>query len=92
MYQRIDEYEANGKTVNSAKTSSLVSEYTHTYYNESITLSCIPIYYLEPNVRISVYDEFSGINGEYIIKSYNIQLAYNGSMSITATKAEDLIL
>lgn len=66
--------------------------YTHTYYNESITLSCIPIYYLEPNVRISVYDELSGINGEYIIKSYNIQLAYNGSMSITATKAEDLIL
>jgi hypothetical protein len=46
--------------------------YTHTYYNESITLSCIPIYYLEPNVRISVYDESSGINGEYIIKSYSI--------------------
>ena len=34
MYQRIDEYEANGKTVASAKTSSLVSEYTHTYYKE----------------------------------------------------------
>lgn len=66
--------------------------YTHTYYNESITLNCIPIYYLEPNVRISVYDERSGINGEYIIKSYSLQLAYNGSMSITATKAEDLIL
>ena len=66
--------------------------YTHTYYNESITLNCIPIYYLEPNVRISVYDETSGINGEYIIKSYSLQLTYNGSMSITATKAEDLIL
>ena len=66
--------------------------YTHTYYNESITLNCIPIYYLEPNVRISVYDKTSGINGDYIIKSYSVQLAYNGSMSITATKAEDLIL
>ena len=66
--------------------------YTHTYYCESITLSCIPIYYLEPNVRISVYDETSGINGEYIIKSFSLQLAYNGSMSITATKAEDLLL
>lgn len=66
--------------------------YTHTYYCESITLSCIPIYYLEPNVRISVLDTTSGINGEYIIKSYSIPLAYNGSMSITATKAEDLIL
>ena len=35
---------------------------------------------------------FSCINGEYIIKSYNIQLNHNGSMSITATKAEELIL
>lgn len=66
--------------------------YTHTYYCESITLNCIPIYYLKPNVRISVYDEVSNVHGEYIIKSFNIPLTYNGSMSITATKAEDLIL
>lgn len=66
--------------------------YTHSYYCESISLSCVPIYYLEPNVRISVYDETSGINGEFIIKSFSLQLAYNGSMSITATRAEDLIL
>ena len=66
--------------------------YQHTYYCESITLNCIPIYYLQPNTRIEVYDEDSGINGEYIIKSYNIQLNHNGSMSITATKAEELIL
>jgi hypothetical protein len=66
--------------------------YQHTYCCESITLNCIPIYYLEPNVRISVYDEDAGINGEYIIKSLNIPLAFNGSMSISATRAEDLIL
>jgi hypothetical protein len=66
--------------------------YTHTYYCESISINCIPIYYLEPNVRISVYDEDSGIVGDYIIKSFNIPLAYNGSMSITATKAEELII
>ena len=66
--------------------------YTHTYYQEQITINCIPIYYLEPNVRISVYDSTSGINGDYIIKSYNLPLTHNGSMSITATRAEDLIL
>ena len=66
--------------------------YNHTYYCESITLNCVPIYYLKPNVRISVYDETAGIHGEFIIKSLNIPLAYNGSMSITATRAEDLIL
>lgn len=66
--------------------------YNHTYYQDQITLNSIPIYYLEPNIRISVYDTNSGINGEYIIKSYNLPLTYNGSMSIVATKAEDLIL
>lgn len=66
--------------------------YQHTYYCESITLNCVPIYYLQPNTRIEVYDEDSSINGEYIIKSYNIQLNHNGSMSITATRAEELIL
>lgn len=66
--------------------------YNHTYYCESITINCIPVYYLEPNTRISIFDEKSNIFGEYIVKSFNIPLAYNGSMSITATKAEDLIL
>ena len=76
----------------SAKESLDSLLYTHTYYCESITLNCIPIYYLDSNVRISVYDETSGINGEYIIKSFSLQLNYDGLMSITATKAEDLIL
>lgn len=76
----------------SAKESLDSLLYTHTYYCESITLNCIPIYYLDSNIRISVYDEKSGINGEYIIKSFSLQLSYDGLMSITATKAEDLIL
>jgi hypothetical protein len=46
--------------------------YTHTYYNETITLNSIPIYYLEPNTRITVYDSTSNINGEYIIKQYTL--------------------
>ena len=66
--------------------------YQHTYFCESITISCVPIYYLQPNTRISVYDEDADIHGEYIIKSYNLQLNQGGSMSITATKAEQLIL
>lgn len=63
--------------------------YNHTYCTESITLSTIPIYHLEPNTRISVKDDKSGINGEYIISKITVPLAYNGSMSITATKAPD---
>lgn len=61
--------------------------YEGTYFNESITFSSIPIYYLEPNNRITVRDDQSGINGDYIIKSLSLQLQHDGMMSVTATRA-----
>jgi len=61
--------------------------YEGTYFNESITFSSIPIYYLEPNNRITVRDNQSGINGDYIIKSLSLQLQHDGMMSVTATRA-----
>lgn len=66
--------------------------YNYTYYQESITLDCLPIYYLEPNTRISVFDEASNIKNEYFIKSFSYSFAYDGSMSITATRAADKVL
>ena len=65
--------------------------YDGTYYKESITLSCIPIYYFEPNTRITVQDDMTGINGEYLIKSFSIPLAHDGFMSIQATRVVDRI-
>jgi hypothetical protein len=46
----------------------------HTYYTESITLTTIPIYYLEPNTRIKVIDDATGINGEYLVSKITIPL------------------
>ena len=61
--------------------------YNYAYCNESITLTTIPIYHLEPNVRISVYDEKSKINGEYIVNKLTTPLNYNGTMQVMATRA-----
>ena len=61
--------------------------YKYSYCIESVNIQSIPVYYLEPNTRIKVRDNNSGINGEYIISKLTIPLAYNGMMSITATKA-----
>ena len=65
--------------------------YQHGYCIENITISAIPIYYLEPNTRAYVYDEKSNINGDYIISKITIPLSYNGTMSITATKAAETL-
>lgn len=65
--------------------------YQYTNFAESITLTAVPIYYLEPNNRILVKDDNTGINGEYIVTKITIPLAYNGTTSITATKAIERI-
>lgn len=61
--------------------------YKHAICAESISITAMPIYYLEPNTRIYVTDDKSGINGEYIVSKISYSLAYNGTMNITATKA-----
>ena len=43
--------------------------YQYTNMNQSITISAIPIYYLEPNTRITVRDDAAGINGQFMTLS-----------------------
>lgn len=62
-----------------------------TTYNEQISLTCMPLYELEPNIRIHVKDTESAIEGDYVIKSISIPLAHNGVMTIQASKAIERI-
>jgi hypothetical protein len=61
--------------------------YTYACCTESISISALPVYYLNPNTRIFVKDTNSGIEGEYIVSRISLPLTYNGMMSISATKA-----
>ena len=63
--------------------------YQHGYCVESATITAIPVYYLEPNTRVRLYDEKTRLDGEYVVSKITLPLAYNGTMSITATKAAE---
>lgn len=78
-----------GKSAKDAVDSLL---YNHAYCIESVSITSVPIYCLEPNQRIYIKDNESGIVGEYIPTKFTIPLTYNGTMSITATKAVDRII
>ncbi len=67
----------------------LINQYTD--FNSTISLSSIPIFYLEANSRITVQDKASGIYGDYIINSIKLPLNAKGNMTISATKAIDRI-
>lgn len=65
--------------------------YSYGYATESISLTALPVYYLQPNTRILVRDKESAIDGEYIISRITLPLTVKGTMNITAEKAVERI-
>lgn len=78
---------ATGGHFNSAY--NLVREllFQYTSYNESISVSALPVYYLEPNTRITVRDSQSGIYGDYMINTISIPFDISGTMTLSAVRA-----
>lgn len=65
--------------------------YQHGYCIDSATINNIPVFYLQPNTRIYVSDKKTNLQGDYIVSKITIPLTYNGTMSITATKAAKVL-
>ena len=65
--------------------------YQYTNYNETIVLQAIPIYHLEPNTRITVYNQKAGMYGDYVIKSISLPVDAGGTMTINAIRALERI-
>ena len=61
--------------------------YQYLVYNLTVTINCVPRYYLEPNNLIYINDKQSKIRGDFVITQYTLPLTYNGNMSITANEA-----
>ena len=62
------------------------------YCIESVNISTVPVYHLEPNNCILIQDDRTGISGKYITSKITVPLTHNGTMSITATKLIDDLL
>ena len=60
--------------------------YEMTAYNESVSISTLPIYHLEPNIRIGIKDPDINISGDYMINSISLPLDTNGTSSISAVR------
>ena len=82
---------ASGGSQNSAYYMIRDLLYQYTSYNETISVQMLPMYFLEPNIRIGLYDKESGIHGEYMINSISLPLDINGTMSLSCAKALERI-
>ena len=64
----------------------------YTSYNQNISFTCLPIFFLQPNTRITVEDSQSSIHGDYMINSLSFSLDNNNNvMTINAIKALEKI-
>lgn len=61
--------------------------YQYLIYNTTISISCLPRYWYEPNNMIYLENRENGIQGNYVITQYSLPLTYNGTMSITMAQA-----
>jgi len=82
---------ANGGVLRSAYEEIRKELYQYTNYNEQVSLTTIPIYYLEPNVRITIRNSEVGIYGDYMINSISLPLGTDGTMSLSCVKALERI-
>lgn len=82
---------AVGGTLYSAyeQVRQLLHQYTS--YNENISIQTLPIYFLQPNTRITVRNEQSNIYGDYMINSLSFALDQTGILTINASRALEKI-
>lgn len=76
-----------GGSANSAYNMICDLLYQYTNMNNTISITALPVFYLEPNTRITVRDDATGIYGDYMISSVTIPLGHSETMSISAYKA-----
>ena len=62
--------------------------YQYTDMNQSISMTAIPLYWLDVNKRITVTDQAAGVNGDYMITSISLPLDVGSTMSIQAYRCD----
>lgn len=60
--------------------------YMHTRYQKTISMSSIPVFYLEPNSRISISDKTTNTFGDFVIQSVSLTFGPGANMSISANE------
>lgn len=61
--------------------------YNYLIYNASVSLTCMPIFYLEPNAVVRLNLKDLGIVGDYVIKNISWAIGNGGTMSLSLNES-----
>ena len=60
--------------------------YAHTTYQKTLSISALPVFYLEPNSRVSINDASTNTYGDYMIQTISMPLGAGNTMNCTANE------
>jgi hypothetical protein len=60
--------------------------YLHTNYQKTLSLTSLPVFYLEPNSRVTINDKSTNTYGSFVIKTLSIPLGPGNMMATTASE------
>ena len=60
--------------------------YQHTTYQKTLSLSALPVFYLEPNSRIKINDASTNTYGDFMLQNISIPLGAGNTMNCTANE------
>ena len=71
---------------NSAYDRISLELYNHTNYQKTVSMTALPVYYLEPNSRVYINDHVTNTVGDYMIQNMSIPYEVGSVMSVTASE------
>ena len=56
--------------------------YLHTRYQKTVSLTAIPVFYLEPNSRITISESTTNTYGDFVTQNISLTLGTGATMSV----------
>ncbi len=65
--------------------------YIHTSMNETVNITSMPVFFLEPNTKIIAKDEETHTSGDYVIMNISFPLNFDGQQQLSCIKIKSRI-
>ena len=85
VYSNLD----TGGYLNSAYDMIKYELFCHTRYQKTVSLTSLPVFYLEPNSRVELNDKITNTFGDFMVQSLTLTLGPGANMSIVLNEVAE---
>ena len=82
----ITDYLSTGGIPNGAFPQIKLDLLQHTNYQKKLSITAIPVWYLEPNTRVNIKETSTNTFGDFMVQSLSYSLGPGGSMTVTCSE------